>query len=136
MENMQSSIIQMHIWPVIALTFLVALNIVVIVMQKDDIKLKKYLRIQVIAWITLTSMVVFTGVAIMAWLHIPFRIKIIAMIAASIAIVFLELRRHLAMKKARPQQECFKKFRHKALRYYIFELLWLLMVGGLAPQLP
>ncbi len=136
MEKMQSTIIQMHIWPLVALALLVAVNIVVIVMQKDDRKLKKYLRIQAIAWITLMSMVVFTGAAIMAWLHMSFRIKILAMIAAAVAVSFLELRRHLATKKARAGQACFTKFRHKVLRYYIFELLWLLMVGGLAPQLP
>ncbi|WP_353661779.1 hypothetical protein [Hydrogenimonas sp. SS33] len=132
---MHEMMIQLHIWPVFALLVLVILDIVVILVQKDDRKLKKYLRIQAIAWITLMSMVVFTGAAIMATLHLHFTVKILLMIAAAIALSFLELRRHLATKRAKPGEACFEKVRKKVLQYYIFELLWLLMIGALAPKL-
>jgi len=135
MDNMQETMIQLHVWPVFALLALVIFNIAVIVMQKDDRKLKKYLRIQAIAWITLMSMIVFTGAAVMATLHLHFTVKILLMIAAAIALSFLELRRHLATRKAKPGHECFAKARRKVLQYSIFQLLWLLMIGALAPKL-
>ena len=127
--------LQLHIWPVVALAVLVAANIVVILKQRDDRKLKKYLRIQATAWTTLISMVIFTGAAIMAYLHLGFSLKIILMIVAVVALGSLELRRHYLVKDARPGNECFAEVRKKALRYYIFQLLWILMIGGLAPQL-
>ena len=127
--------VQLHVWPVYALILLVVANIAAVVLQKDDRKLKKYLRIQATAWTTLMSMIVFTGAAIMAYLHLDFTVKIVLMIAAAVALSFLELRRHLATKDARPGQPCFAEVRSRVLRYYIFQLLWLLMIGGLAPQL-
>ena len=127
--------VQLHVWPVYALILLVVANITVIVLQKDDGKLKKYLRIQATAWTTLMSMIVFTGAAMMAYLHLDFTVKIVLMIAAAAALSFLELRRHLVLKDARPHRECFAAVRGRVLRYYIFQLLWLLMIGGLAPQL-
>ncbi|BDY12777.1 hypothetical protein HCR_10890 [Hydrogenimonas cancrithermarum] len=128
--------IQLHIWPVVALAFLIALNIVVILMQKDDRKLKKYLRIQATAWTTLMSMILFTGAAVMAYLHIGFSVKIILMIVAAVALSSLEIRRHYLIKRSRPGNECFSDARKKVLRYYIFQLLWILMIGGFVPQLP
>ncbi|WP_456451951.1 hypothetical protein [Hydrogenimonas sp.] len=127
--------LQLHVWPVFALLGLVALNIAVVLMQRDDRKLKKYLRIQATAWTTLMSMIVFTGAAIMAYLHLDFSLKIVLMIAAAVALSSLELRRHFVLKDARPGQECFAAVRQKMLRYYVFELLWLLMIGGLAPRM-
>jgi len=135
MDTMQHTMLQLHVWPVVGLTLLVALNIAVILVQKDDRKLKKYLRIQATAWTTLMSMIVFTGAAIMAYLHLDFTVRTLLMIAAAVALSFLELRRHLALKNARPGQECFAAVRRKMLRYYIFEMLWLLLIGGLAPRL-
>ena len=132
---MEHLMLQLHVWPVAALAVLVAANIVVILKQRNDRKLKKYLRIQATAWTTLISMVVFTGAAIMAYMHLGFSMKIVLMIAAAVALGSLELRRHYLVKDARPGNECFAEVRKKALRYYIFELLWILMIGGLAPQL-
>jgi hypothetical protein len=135
MENMEHTMLQLHIWPVVGLALLVAVNIAVILLQKEDRKLKKYLRIQATAWTTLMSMIVFTGAAIMAYLHLDFTVKIVLMIAAAVALSFLELRRHLVLKEARPGQACFAAVRTRMLRYYIFQMLWLLMIGGLAPRL-
>ncbi|WOE69724.1 hypothetical protein [Hydrogenimonas thermophila] len=124
--------IELHIWPVVVLGILIALNIAVIVVQKDDFKLKKYLRIQATAWTTLMSMIVFTGATIMAFYHLNFTIKIIAMIVAFVAMSSLEIRRHLLIKKSRPGQECFANVRKKVLRYYVMQALWMLMIGGFA----
>ncbi len=126
---------QIHIASVVVLALIIASNIAVILSQKDDRKLRKYLRIQATAWSTVLSMVIFTGMIFMAVVQTGFTIKIITMIAASLALITLETRRHLDLKRARPESECFEKFRKRALRYYIFELLWILMVGGIAPQL-
>jgi len=127
--------LQIHIASVVVLALIIASNIAVILSQKDDRKLRKYLRIQATAWSTVLSMVIFTGMIFMAVVQTGFTIKIITMIAASLALITLETRRHLDLKRARPESECFEKFRKRALRYYIFELLWILMVGGIAPQL-
>ena len=135
MESMEHLMVQLHIWPVIGLAGLVVLNIVVILMQKDDRKLKKYLRIQATAWTTLISMIVFTGASIMAYLHLDFSLKIVLMIVAAVALGSLELRRHYVVKDSRPGNECFANVRKNVLRYYIFQLLWILMIGGFAPQL-
>ena len=132
---MEHLMLQLHVWPVAALAVLVAANIVIILKQRNDRKLKKYLRIQATAWTTLISMVIFTGAAIMAYLHLGFSLKIVLMIVAVVALGSLELRRHYLVKDARPGNECFAEVRKKALRYYIFQLLWILMIGGLAPQL-
>jgi len=132
METIEQTMIELHIWPVVALVILIALNIGVILVQKDDFKLKKYLRIQATAWTTLMSMIVFTGVTVMAFYHLSFTIKIIAMIVAVIAMSSLEIRRHLLIKRSRPNQECFANVRKKVLRYYVMQGLWMLMIGGFA----
>jgi len=132
METIEQTMIELHIWPVVALVILIVLNIVVILVQKDDFKLKKYLRIQATAWTTLMSMIVFTGATLMAFYHLNFTIKIIAMIVAVVAMSSLEIRRHLLIKRSRPNQECFADVRKKVLRYYIMQGLWMLMIGGFA----
>ncbi|RUM44638.1 MAG: hypothetical protein DSY46_05080 [Hydrogenimonas sp.] len=128
--------IQLHIWPVIILAVLIGLNIAVILLQKDNRKLKKYLRIQATAWTTLMSMIIFTGATAMAFLHLDFTMKIIVMIVAVIAMSTLEVRRHLVIKRSRPNEECFTEARKTVLRYYILQLLWVVMIGAFAPQLP
>jgi len=130
METIEQTMIELHIWPTVALSLLIVLNIAVILVQKDDFKLKKYLRIQAIAWTTLMSMIVFTGATIMAFYHLSFTIKIIVMIVAVIAMSSLEIRRHLLIKRSRLGQECFDGVRKKALRYYVMQGLWMLMIGG------
>ncbi len=132
---MEQTMLQLHIWPVVGLALLVFLNILVILKQSDDRKLKKYLRIQAIAWTTLMSMIAFTGATIMAFMHLDFTVKIVLMIVAAVALSSLELRRHYLVKDARPGNECFAEVRKKALRYYLYQVAWLLMIGGLAPQL-
>ena len=133
--ELHTMMLQLHLWPLWLLAGLIVLNIVVIALQKDDRKLKKYLRIQAIAWITLLSMVIFSGAAIMATLRIWFDLKIDMMILTALALSFLELRRHLVLKNARPAQVCFAKARRKMLQYYIFELLWILMIVVMVPRL-
>ncbi len=133
---METMALQIHIVSVIVLALVIALNIAVVLMQKDDRKLRKYLRIQATVWSTVLSMVIFTGMIFMTVAKTGFTVKIITMIAASLALITLETRRHFDLKRAKPESECFEKFRKRALRYYIFELLWIVMVGGLAPQLP
>ena len=135
MDNMEHLMLQLHVWPVAALAALVVLNLVVLATQKEDRKLKKYLRIQAIAWITLMSMIVFTGAATMATLRMDFTLSIGMMIVAALALISLEVRRHLVLKKARCDRECFARARKKMLRYYIFELLWILLIGAFAPCL-
>jgi len=132
MEKIEQTMIGLHIWPAVVLAVLIALNIVVIATQKDDIKLKKYLRIQATAWTTLMSMIVFTGATIMAFYHLNFTIKIISMIVAVIAMSSLEIRRHIILKRSRPGQECFVNVRKKVLRFYVMQMLWILMIGGFA----
>jgi len=133
---METMALQIHIVSVVVLALVIALNIAVVLMQKDDRKLRKYLRIQATVWSTVLSMVIFTGMIFMTVAQTGFTVKIITMIAASLALITLETRRHFDLKRAKPESECFEKFRKRALRYYIFELLWIVMVGGLAPQLP
>ncbi len=132
---MAQTMIEWHVGTVFALTGLVVLNLIVLVMQKKETKLKKYLRIQATVWTTLMSMIVFSGAVIMAYTQVPFSIKIDVMIVAAVMLSFLELRRHIVLKKSRPDQACFAKAKAKILRYYVFQLLWLLMVGALAPRL-
>ena len=135
MDNMQHLMLQLHVWPVAALAALVVSNLVVLMTQKEDRKLKKYLRIQAIAWITLMSMIVFTGAATMATLRMHFTVSILMMIVAALALISLEVRRHLVLNKARCDEECFAQARRKMIRYYVFELLWILLIGAFAPRL-
>ncbi len=132
---MEKMALEIHISSVVVLALIIVTNIAMILIQTDDRKLKKYLRIQATAWSTVLSMVIFTGMIFMAVTHSGFTVKIVAMIAAALALITLEVRRHLDLRRAKADTECFEKFRKRALRYYIFELLWLLIVGGLSPQL-
>ncbi len=132
---MEKMALEIHISSVVVLALIIVVNIAMILIQKDDWRLKKYLRIQATAWSTVLSMVIFTGMIFMAVTHSGFSVKIVAMIAAALALITLETRRHLDLKRVKVETDCFEKFRKRALRYYIFELLWLLVVGGLSPQL-
>jgi len=80
-------------------------------------------------------MIVFTGATVMAYLHIDFSVKIVLMIVASVALSSLELRRHYVIKRSRPGSESFRDVRKKVFRCYLFQLFWILMIGGLAPQM-
>ena len=135
METIQPTMLQLHIWPVFFLIVLVAVNLIVIRRQRDDRALKKYLRIQATAWTTLMSMIAFTGATYMAYFHLDLSVKIAVMIAAAVMLSSLEIRRHLLLKNARPGQECFVQVRQRAWRLYLYQLLWLVMVGGLTPLL-
>jgi len=130
METIKQTMIELHIWPVVALSLLMVLNIVMILIQKDDFKLKKYLRIQATVWTTLMSMIVFTGIVLMAFYRLDFTIRIVAMVVATIAMSSLEIRRHLLIKRLYDNSKCFTDVRKKALRYYIFQSLWVLMISG------
>ncbi len=132
---MEKMALEIHISSVVVLALIIVVNIAMILIQKDDWRLKKYLRIQATAWSTVLSMVIFTGMIFMAVTHSGFSVKIVAMIAAALALITLETRRHLDLKRVKVETDCFEKFKKRALRYYIFELLWLLVVGGLSPQL-
>jgi len=133
---MEKMALEIHISSVVVLALIIVTDIAMILIQKDDRKLKKYLRIQATAWSTVLSMVIFTGMIFMAVTHSGFTVKTVTMIAAALALITLEVRRHLDLKRVKADTECFEKFRKRALRYYIFELLWILIVGGLSPQLP
>lgn len=133
---METLALEIHIVSVVVLALIIAVNIVVIFAQKSDRKLRKYLRIQATVWSTVLSMVIFTGLLIAAVLHMWSAPKVVVMMVASVALIALEVRRHYDLKRAKSDTECFATFRKRALRYYIFELLWIVMVGGLAPQLP
>jgi len=130
METIHQTMIESHIWPIVALALLIALNIVVILAQKDDLKLKKYLRIQATIWTTLMTMIIFTGVTIMAFNRLSFTVSIIVMIAASVAMSSLELRRHFVLKQSKAYSKCFMDVRKKILYYYTLQEIWMFMVGG------
>ncbi len=133
---METMALKIHIASVVVLALIIALDLAVIHLQKSDRKLRKYLRIQATVWSTVLSMVIFTGLLIAAVMHMWFSVKVVVMAIASVALITLEIRRHYDLKRAKSDTDCFATFRKRAVRYYIFELLWILMVGGLAPQLP
>ncbi|GEM_PF-1141812 len=133
METYRHTMYTLHLWPIWALLALTLTNLLVIWWQKGDRALRKYLRLQAIAWITLMSMIVFTGATYMAFFHVGWSVKIVLMIAAVVALSSLELRRHLVLKRARVESESFEKARERFVRLYLFESLWLAGVGALAP---
>ena len=114
----------------IALVSVIFLNIFLLRIAKD---LQKYKRLMSIFLLPLTATVmgleIFTGVIMMAAKHLDFTIENIVMIAISVLLIVLEVKRAKILKYMNPNKErrleAYKDYANKLL--YI-ELAWTLVI--------
>ncbi len=130
MNEMYSMGLSIHSIGGIVLVGVIFLNIFMLRIAKD---LQKYKRLMSIFLLPLTATVIgldiFTGVIMMAAKHLDFTIANIVMIAISILLIVLEVKRAKSLKYMNPNKErsleAYKDYGNKLL--YI-ELTWALVI--------
>ena len=130
MNEMYSMGLSIHSIGGIVLVGVIFLNIFMLRIAKD---LRKYKRLMSIFLLPLTATVIgldiFTGVTMMAAKHLDFSIENIVMIAISLLLIVLEVKRAKSLKYMNPNKErsleAYKDYGSKLL--YI-ELAWTLVI--------
>jgi hypothetical protein len=137
MNEMYSMGLSIHSLGTVALLGVILLNVAMLKMAGS---LQKYKRLNSIVLLPLTATIiglaVFTGVVMMAAKHLDFTIPNLAMIAISIVLVVLEVKRAKSLRYMNPQKaralDAYKLFASKilyvefALALVISAWMWLI----------
>ncbi len=114
----------------IALVGVIFLNIFMLRVAKD---LQKYKRLMSIVLLPLTATVIgveiFTGVIMMAAKHLDFTIENIVMIAISILLIVLEVKRARSLKYINPNKEgSLEEYKDFGIKLLYIEVVWTLVI--------
>ena len=130
MNEMYNMGLSLHSIGGIALTGVIFLNIFFLRIAKD---LRKYKRLMSIFLLPLTATVlgleIFTGVIMMAAKHLDFTIENIAMIAVSVLLIVLEVKRAKSLKYMNPNKErSLEAYKNYGIKFLYIELVWVLVI--------
>jgi len=130
MNEMYNMGLSIHSIGGIALTGVIFLNIFFLRSAKD---LQKYKRLMSIVLLPLTATVIgleiFTGVIMMAAKHLDFTIENIVMIAISILLIVLEVKRAKSLKYMNPNKErSLEAYKNYGIKFLYIELVWILVI--------
>ena len=130
MNEMYNMGLSIHSIGGIALIGVIFLNIFFLRRAKD---LQKYKRLMSIVLLPLTATVIgleiFTGVVMMAVKHLDFTIENIVMIAISILLIVLEVKRAKSLKYMNPNKErSLEAYKNYGIKFLYIELVWILVI--------
>ena len=130
MNEMYNMGFSLHSIGGIALVGVIFLNIFFLRIAKD---LKKYKRLMSIVLLPLTATVIgleiFTGVVMMAAKHLDFTIENIVMIAISILLIVLEVKRAKSLKYMNPNKErSLEAYKDFGIKLLYIEAAWTLVI--------
>jgi len=130
MNEMYSMGLSIHSISGIALVGIIFLNIFMLRIAKD---LQKYKRLMSIFLLPLTATVlgleIFTGIIMMAAKHLDFTIANIVMIAISILLILLEVKRAKSLKYMNPnKQRSLEAYKGYAIKLLYIEVAWTLVI--------
>lgn len=91
--------LDIHYFGVIVLMAVVLFNIVMLALSQQIVRYAKRMRIVMPISATLITLVVFTGMVMMAAKHLSFTASNVAMIVISIVLIVLETRRYKILKR-------------------------------------
>lgn len=131
MNEMYSMGLSLHSIGGIVLLGVIFLNIFFLRIAKD---LRKYKRLMSIFLLPLTATVIgleiFTGVIMMAAKHLDFTIENIVMIAISVLLIVLEVKRAKSLKYMNPNKErSLEAYKDYGTKLLYIELAWILVIA-------
>ncbi len=130
MNEMYGMGLSIHSIGGIALVGVIFLNIYFLRIAKD---LRKYKRLMSIFLLPLTATVIgmeiFTGVTMMAAKHLDFTIENIIMIAISVLLIVLEVKRAKSLKYMNPNKErSLEAYKDYGIKFLYIEIVWVLVI--------
>ena len=130
MNEMYNMGLSIHSIGGIVLIGIIFLNIFFLRIAKD---LKKYKRLMSIVLLPLTATVIglaiFTGVVMMAAKHLDFTVENIVMIAISILLIVLEVKRAKTLKYMNPNKErSLEAYKDFGIKLLYIEAAWTLLI--------
>ena len=130
MNEMYNMGLSLHAIGGIALIGVIFLNIFFLKIAKD---LRKYKRLMSIFLLPLTATIIgleiFTGVIMMAAKHLDFTIANIVMIAISILLIVLEVKRAKSLKYMNPNKErSLEAYKNYGIKFLYMETAWVLVI--------
>lgn len=131
MEAMYTMGLEIHYFGVIMLVGVVVFNIIMLSLSKQVIQYAKRMRIVMPISASLITLVLFTGMVMMAAKHLQFTFANSAMIIIGIVMIILEVRRYGTLKHHTDitQEGAFADYKHKAFRLLGIEAALLLLMS-------
>ncbi len=129
MNEMYNMSIGIHYFGVMIMVFVIIVNILHVKMVSN---IKNYSRKMIFIMplvYTVISLIIFTGVVMMAAKHLDFTIQNIVMILFSIVFILLEVKRYKPLRFIDPKKsELFEIYRAKAVKILLIELSVTLLI--------
>lgn len=131
MEAMYTMGLEIHYFGVIMLVGVVVFNIIMLSLNKQVIQYAKRMRIVMPISASLITLVLFTGMVMMAGKHLQFTFANSAMIIIGIVMIILEVRRYGTLKHHTDiaQEGAFADYKRKAFRLLGIEVALLLLMS-------
>ena len=124
MNEMYNMSIDIHYYGVMIMLFMIVVNLLHVKMVDNISIYVVKMRFIMPAVYTVMSLVIFTGVVMMASKHLHFTIENIVMILFSITLIVLDAKRYSPLKRINPDnKEQFEIYRAKAVKILIFEIV-------------
>ncbi len=130
MNEMYDMSIVTHNWGVMSVLGVVFINIFMLFGIKNLAKYTRAISLFTPIVGTTIGIVIFTGVVMMAAKHLDFTVQNIIMIIFAIALIYLEVKRSLGLKRLNKKEEnAFKNYKSYALKIFILEILVILSIS-------
>jgi hypothetical protein len=119
-----------HNYGVISIFGVILLNVFILLRTKDINSYKKFMLLFTPIGSTALSVIIFTGIIMMATKHLEFTIENIVMIIFSIFLIYLEIKRSLDLKHLNQKDDIsFLKHKSFALKIYALEMFVALLIS-------
>lgn len=132
MEALYSMGLEIHFVGVVVLLSVVMFNIIMLALSQQVVRYAKRLRIVMPISASLITVSIFTGIVMMAAKHLNFSFANVAMIAVSIALIVLEIKRYKILKHDTDikKEGAFFIYKRKAFRLLGLELMLLMAMSA------
>jgi len=122
---------QLHLFFIILLVVLIALNLYLLKSDKTFLKLSKRLELIAPQYYIVLSAIFFTGIIVMAVRQFTFSLSVWVMIVVWVGIVAFGIRGHKMYKRLERTEESQSAYKRYAIKKYSLDLLALIATSAL-----
>jgi hypothetical protein len=131
MNEMYNMSIGIHYYSVMIVVLMIIVNILHVKSVSNISNYVRSMRFIMPGVYSILSVVIFTGVVMMAAKHLDFTIQNIVMIIFSVAFIVLDIKRYKPLKYIRAKDyEVFELYRSKAVNILLLELVVTLLISA------
>ncbi|QOY54466.1 hypothetical protein HUE87_11395 [Candidatus Sulfurimonas marisnigri] len=130
MNEMYDMSIVTHNYGVMSVLGVILINVFMLLRAKDITKYRRFMRLFMPIGSIAISVIIFTGIVMMAAKHLEFTLANIAMIIFALAIIVLEVKRSSRLKYLnKKEQNAFSEYKIFALKVLFLEVLVTLSIS-------